>query len=187
MKKKKCKKCLIEKPKTEFNKDKYSSDGLRYRCKKCTRNEYRNFYYKNQENEIRRSTDYQIQNINKVRVRRNKQHKKRYRNDILYKLKINVRNRIKHFLKSKNFSKIKNGTFNIVGCSPEELKWHLEKQFTKNMSWENHKHNGWHIDHIIPLDCAKTKEEVYRLSHYTNLQPMWSDDNYEKGKKYYKL
>ena len=55
MKTKKCKKCEIEKPLNEFNRDKYSLDGLRYRCRECTKQEYRSFYYKNQEEEIKRT------------------------------------------------------------------------------------------------------------------------------------
>ena len=70
-----------------------------------------------------------------------------------------------------------------MGCSPKELKIYLEGQFTEGMSWDNHKRTGWHIDHIIPLSSAKTEEEVYRLCHYTNLQPLWCNENYKKGKK----
>ena len=40
-----------------------------------------------------------------------------------------------------------------------------------------------HIDHIIPLSSAKTEEEVYELCHYTNLQPLWAEDNLKKGSK----
>ena len=86
------------------------------------------------------------------------------------------------FLKSKNITK-NNSTFNIVGCPPIFLKEHLEKQFTDGMSWENHGLYGWHIDHIIPLASAKTEEEIYKLCHYTNLQPLWSTDNWKKGAK----
>lgn len=178
-----CKKCLIEKSVDDFNKDKYSLDGLRYRCRECTKLEYRNFYYKNQEGEIKRQREYQENNLENVKKTRRIYHGKRYRNDILYRLKFNVRNRIKLFLKSKNFNQIKNGTFKIVGCTPQELKDHIEKQFFNGMNWENYSHDGWHIDHKIPLDSAKNEEEVLRLSHYTNLQPMWSDENYKKGTK----
>jgi hypothetical protein len=55
----------------------------------------------------------------------------------------------------------------------------LEKQFVVGMSWDNR--NKWHIDHIIPLSSAKTEEEIYKLAHYTNLQPLWAEDNLSKG------
>jgi hypothetical protein len=49
------------------------------------------------------------------------------------------------------------------------------------MSWDNH--GKWHIDHIIPLASAETEEDIYRLSHYTNLQPLWAEDNWRKNSK----
>ena len=105
----------------------------------------------------------------------------RYNNYSLYKLSHNIRNRITTFLNSKNITK-NNPTFNIVGCTPEFLKEHTEKQFKEGMSWElMGKHI--HIDHIIPLASAKTEEEIYKLCHYTNLQPLWVEDNLRKGDK----
>jgi hypothetical protein len=77
-------------------------------------------------------------------------HKKKYNEDVLYKLKVNMRNRIKLFLKSKNFDIKLNGTYKIVGCTPELLKEHIEKKFTEGMTWENYSLTGWNIDHIIP-------------------------------------
>ena len=61
-----CKKCGIDKELCEFNKDKYSSDGLRYRCRECTSQEYKNYYYKNRDCEIERQVNYQISNIEQV-------------------------------------------------------------------------------------------------------------------------
>jgi hypothetical protein len=178
-----CKKCRIEKLLIEYNKDKYSSDGLRYRCRKCTTLEYKNFYYNNREIEIQRQVNYQKNNDELVKKGRNNRHQKNYDNNVLYKLKVNIRNRVKLFIKSVNFEVRTNNTYTIVGCTPEELKTYLEKQFTEGMSWDNHKLTGWHIDHIIPLSSAKTEEEVYKLCHYTNLQPLWCRENYKKGKK----
>jgi hypothetical protein len=79
----------------------------------------------------------------------------------------------------------KNKTFEIIGCFPKELKEHLEKQFSNGMTWENR--NEWHIDHIIPLSSANSEEEVYKLCHYTNLQPLWKEDNLKKSNKLIKI
>jgi hypothetical protein len=93
-----------------------------------------------------------------------------------------MNSRLRIFLKSKNITK-NNKTFEIIGCTPQKLKQHLENKFTEGMKW------GLigqyiHIDHIIPLCSAKTEEEIFKLCHYTNLQPMWAIDNIKKGGKY---
>ena len=71
----------------------------------------------------------------------------------------------------------------IIGCDWEELKHHIESQFQDGMSWDNWSKDGWHIDHIIPLASATNEDEMYKLNHYTNLQPLWSVDNLHKGNR----
>ena len=85
-------------------------------------------------------------------------------------------------MKQNNITK-RNKTFEIIGCTPLELKNYLENQFNENMTWENHGQYGWHVDHIIPLVSAKNEDELYKLFHYTNLQPLWWDKNIEKSSK----
>ena len=69
----------------------------------------------------------------------------------------------------------------MVGCSPQSLREHIESKFAGGMSWDNYGVNGWHLDHIIPLASAKNKEEIIKLNHYTNLQPLWAIENLKKG------
>jgi hypothetical protein len=57
----------------------------------------------------------------------------------------------------------------------------MENKFTEGMSWDNQ--GKWHIDHIIPLSSANSEEEIYKLFHYTNLQPLWAKDNLSKHNK----
>ena len=104
----------------------------------------------------------------------------RKKNDPEFKLLTNMRARLCGYLKKLNISK-KNKTFDIVGCTPELLKEHLEKQFIDGMNWDNQ--GKWHIDHIIPLSSAKTEDELYKLCHYMNLQPLWAEDNLKKSNK----
>jgi len=112
--------------------------------------------------------------------RKHEQRKERRESDPIFVLINNVRSRLYKYLTKLDITK-KNKTFNIVGCSPLQLKEHLEKKFVDGMTWENK--GDWHIDHIIPLSSAKTEDELYKLCHYTNLQPLWAIDNIKKGKK----
>ena len=201
-----CKKCGLEKEVCEFDKKTNNKDNLNSKCKECRRkymNEYnsqnaekkrlqqKKYYYRNRDKELIRvsekhkkfkekESEYRKKNRNKISERE----KNRYNTDISYRIKTNMRNRLKLFLKSQNIQKT-NTTFEIVGGSPQIIKEYLEKQFLDGMSWENYGFLGWHIDHIIPLSSAKTIEEIYKLCHYTNLQPLWCEDNLKKGSKLY--
>lgn len=100
--------------------------------------------------------------------------------DPLFVLKMRIRSRIHNGLRA--IGKLKTmHTEMFIGCSFAELKIHVERQFTKGMTWENR--DQWHIDHIIPLSTAKTEEDVIRLNHYTNLRPLWAKDNLAKSDK----
>jgi hypothetical protein len=90
------------------------------------------------------------------------------------------RNLISNSLKRKGYSK-KSRTYEILGCTYEEFKLYIEKQFTKGMNWENK--GQWHFDHIYPISLAKDEEELIRLNHYTNFQPLWAIDNLKKSNK----
>ena len=136
------------------------------------------------KNNFEKTFDYQKKyrenNKEKLQNYRYFYNKNRRETDIIFNLKINISHRVREFLKVKNIRK-KNKTFEIVGCSPQFLKEHLEKQFVNGMTWENR--SEWHIDHKIPLSSAKTEEELYKLCHYTNLQPLWAEENLKKSNK----
>ena len=63
-------------------------------------------------------------------------------------------------------------TEQVLGCTMEEFIQHLQSQFIKGMSFENH---GivWEIDHIEKLSSSKTEEDIIKLNHYTNLRPLF--------------
>ena len=105
--------------------------------------------------------------------------KTRRASDPLYRLKCYIRTKTAMVLRAGGYSK-KSRTTAILGCSFEEFKVHLEKQFWPGMSWGNYG-NGWHIDHIIPLASVQTEGETLRLCHFSNLQPLWGDDNLIKN------
>lgn len=96
-----------------------------------------------------------------------------------------LRNRILLALKSQGIRKNKR-TIEMIGCSIEELRKHLELKFLKGMTWENRGYWGWHIDHIKPISLFDLNdiEQQKTAFHYTNLQPLWMKDNFSKKNKY---
>jgi len=184
---KKCVKCNIEKNLTEFIKQKRNKDGYRNDCKICAKEYFKEYYLKNLENIKTKTKEYQLNNLEKIKeynfnnkVNRNNRDKKRKLENPLFKLRCNIRTRICSSIKNNGYTK-KSVSHKILGCSFEKFKQHLEKQFTKGMTWENA--GKWHLDHIYPVSLAKTEEELIKLNHYTNFQPLWAIDNIIKGNK----
>jgi hypothetical protein len=207
-----CSKCGDEKSLNLFYKNRMCKDGYRNYCKECCKKkqeEYRveNYdiiiekkredYYNNREIILAKKKEQYYQdpynNPEEVENRKQERHqlaienqreqqkiyrRKRRLNDPLFRMKYNLRRRINDFIKNKT-----KRTSIILGCSWDQLKKHIEKQFTDGMNWDNYGVYGWNIDHIIPLSIAKTEEEIYKLNHYTNLQPLWWRDNISKGDK----
>lgn len=110
-----------------------------------------------------------------------KYRKKREGHDFFYRFKNKLRTNIYLCFSKKGFDKNDITYVQILGCGWESVRIHFESLFKENMSWENY--GKWEIDHIIPNDSAVTKEDVIRLSHISNLQPLWMKDNKNKGNK----
>lgn len=100
--------------------------------------------------------------------------------DPLYKLNFTLRSRIYTALKRKSWRK-GGRTEQLLGADYKTVKKYIEGLFKDGMTWENH--GKWHIDHIVPLASAKTEEEIKKLFHYTNLQPLWAEENLKKHDK----
>tara|TARA_R110000772_G_scaffold160436_1_gene271576 strand:- start:222 stop:758 length:537 start_codon:yes stop_codon:yes gene_type:complete len=105
-------------------------------------------------------------------------HEAKRKTDPIFKLKGNLRARTYLAFKSKGYKK-ESKTAKTLGASYKVVKKHLERQFTDGMNWENY--GEWHVDHIIPLASANTKDELINLCHFRNLQPLWAADNLSKG------
>lgn len=118
---------------------------------------------------------------NKYKETKRKYVNEKLQTDGFFKLKFSIRSLIRNAFNRKFTSKSKK-TIEILGCSFEEFKLHLESQFDDKMNWQN-QGTYWHMDHIIPISSAETEEEVYRLNHYTNFQPLYWEDNLKKSNK----
>jgi hypothetical protein len=200
-----CSKCEIEKPVELFSKNKTSKDGYASYCIECydlhfvkpkheeRKSYWREHYQDNSEKRKKDAREYFEENKEKIReykkdyyesnkevikAKVKKRHYDRRENDELYDLICHMRVVVYRYIKNKS-----KRTMDIIGCSPEELRSHIESLWQPDMTWDNHTHDGWHIDHIKPLSSATTEEEIYMLNHYTNLQPLWAADNLRKGDK----
>ena len=93
-----------------------------------------------------------------------------------------LRSRVLSAMKSSGARKASK-TMELLGCSVQELKAHLESKFKPGMNWTNHTKDGWHIDHILP--CASfdltDPSQQRKCFHFTNLQPLWATDNRSKS------
>jgi len=139
---------------------------------------HKNYYLKNKIKIIKNNKKYRQLHKNKFRKWFATYMQKRRKTDINFKLKSYLRTRIWRALKGR--VKKSNTTINLVGCSINHLKNHIEKKFKKGMSWSNY--GKWHVDHIRPcvsFDFRKP-EEQRECFNYTNLQPLWAKDNLKK-------
>jgi len=191
-----CKECVKEYDKEYYVKNKQkiidrSNSYYKENTEKVllTTKEYRE---KNKIKVKKRKVDYHIKNVEKIREkvknwrnnnkeRRNQTEKERRKNDVLHKLVHYLRVRTNFYIKKMGVTK-NNSSLKIIGLSPIELKEYIEQKFTEGMCWDR-MGKEIHIDHIIPLSSAKTEEEIYKLCHYTNLQPLWAEDNLKKSNK----
>ena len=177
---KKCARCSEEEPVEEFHVNKARKDGRQSSCKQCYKESYnynksyhQTYYQKNKEKLVKYQLEY------------NKEYQKEYRKRPhvrVYRLQAKrMRRLIKDAGKKKSLK-----TTKYLGCNVRELMSHLENQWSPGMSWDNYGTHGWHIDHIRP--CASfdlSDEEQQKICfHYTNLQPLWAEDNLKKSKKW---
>jgi len=183
----------------EKNKEKLAKWYREYRALNPEINKINTKKYRerNPEKSKQSSKEYKNRNKDKVKKYANS-YKKRRREldafkkatDPLYSLKYKIRSSITKIFSRKGLVKNKK-TLEILGCSYEEFKEYIESKFESWMNWNNRgKYNGelsygWDIDHIIPIHTAKTEEDIIRLNHFTNLQPLCSKINRDIKNRFY--
>lgn len=177
----KCFQCHLMKDKT--HKKEYDAKRNKDKCEEIRKKRIE-YYNKNKEKIANYSKDWNRNNIERRRqISSNHKANKRLQSSV-YVLSERMRARIRYAIINTGSTK-KTSTEKILGCSFEELKRHIEKQFYDGMSWE--KISNIHIDHIVPVSSGKTEEDVLMLCHFTNLRPLWAKDNMSKGNKMYFL
>jgi hypothetical protein len=113
-----------------------------------------------------------------------REYRRKRRQQAQVKLADNIRRRINWFLQHRGSAKSAS-TEQLLGCSFETLRLHLEVQFKEGMTWDNFGVNGWHVDHKLPISMFDLRsEKMQKIAfNFQNLQPLWRQDNLAKSDK----
>jgi len=198
-----CTLCKINKKLEEYSLDKRMACGRTSGCRECLaykskmykrnkhnfipkpikqNNNVESYYKKNRDKLLKKQEQYRSDPKNKEKRKKYiRTYQQKQRLNKSYKIKDNISRRIRSAINGKKNHK----TIELLGCSIKQLKIHLEKQFKNGMSWDNYGLYGWHIDHIKPCSTFDlTDVEQQKICfNYTNLQPLWAEENLSKGNK----
>jgi hypothetical protein len=147
--------------------------------------EYNKNHRENNREKYRQATHrWRLSKLEECRKKSREWVRNKRKSNIGFKLSTNISCLIRHSLKSngKGFH-----WEDITGYKKQDLKQHLEKQFTSGMSWQNYgyyldehgkKCLGWEIDHIKAISKFKFKNydnpEFKACWALSNLRPMWA-------------
>jgi hypothetical protein len=162
-------------------------------CVECTKEYHEN----NREEKIKMMAQYYNNNKEKINTPRkkelsalwfqnnkekiNKKNRERYKNDLIFRVKQNMKRHLHHFLKQVGGTKT-GRTEELLGYTAEELKTRLESLFQEGMTWDNQ--GDWHIDHIIPQSYFTSIDQIRECFALSNLKPEWGEWNMSKGNRF---
>ena len=175
---KKCNTCKQIKNKNLFYLDKKSKTGYQNKCVSCTTQYNKDYNPYEKESNVITHKKYQEKNKDKW----NDLQKQNYHRSPTNKMGKLLRSRLLTALKGNKKS---HSIINLLGCSLEEFKLYLEKQFLPEMNWDNHG-KVWEIDHIKPcasfdLTDIKQQQECF---YYSNHQPLFKTTKIAKEYNY---
>jgi hypothetical protein len=197
-----CSKCKEPKELKHYVKDKYSKDGISYKCKECNK-KYKNdnkesikkcwkIYYQTNKEEIKRKSKEYINTriperteYNRKRFQEKKEqiyeYNRKHRNIPTNKLKEALRISLLNILRRNKINK-NNKSAKYLGCTLEEYKQHIEQQFKPEMNWVNWG-EVWELDHMKPLSKfdMSIEENIFKAFHYTNMQPLFKTTEIAKS------
>jgi len=183
---KRCSKCGDVKPLRSFYRETANKDGRGRWCKDCCREENRlasrDWRVSHREQFLATRRARYRANREAIRLIDNKRTKEQKSEDPAFRALCLCRKRLWEAVKSVGAKKSDRAAA-LIGCSPEQLREHLEGKFLPGMTWKNCGINGWEIDHIQPCVSFNFLDPAHQrlCFHYTNLQPLWKADNRKKG------
>lgn len=200
-----CCTCKATKPFDLFPRNKSEKDGYKKRCKDCNNRANREYRERHPEAAAASSRNWAARNPGRVEAKKQRwlarnpgrmtelmakwraenpdrayETNKRHVSRPHVRLHRAIGSRLRKMLENKRES-----TFALLGYSRSELVAHIEKQFTRGMTWENF--GEWHLDHITPLSSFVVSDENDPLLKaawcLSNLRPLWAQENMEKSNK----
>ena len=145
--------------------------------------EFKEYQHLHKKNGNRACRKYYWKNKDKLNKYHIKYNQKLYKTNTIFKITHCLRGRIYQALKG-NIKSLP--SMFLIGCEIDYLLYHLQSQFKKGMNWDNYGLKGWVIDHKIP--CSKFNlcnvNEQRKCFHYSNLQPLWAEENRVKGNNF---
>jgi len=178
LKTKKCVKCGIVKPISEFSEHKKTKDKLQHWCKKCSSENSKKWAKNNPEKKNKNNKKWNKNNLKYYR-----EYSKKWLSIPKNRLSRNTSRVIRKSLKGN-----KKGYHweNLVSYTLQDLITHLESLFKEGMNWGNM--GKWHIDHIKPISSfnfnSYNDPEFKECWALKNLQPLWEFENKSKGAKF---
>jgi len=166
----------------------YSTQIPNIRCRKCSINSKKKIITEKKCRicEKVKSVDEYYKNYKTCKSclfeKRNKRYNERLREDINFRIKHNMKVNFKKHIRSVNHKK-DNKMINILGCTYKDFIIYIESKFESWMNFDNYGlyngqlNYGWDLDHIIPISSGNNKDDIKKLYHYTNFQPLCSKIN----------
>ncbi len=122
------------------------------------------------------------ENKSRIREKANKWRREKYRENPEYRMRVAMSGMVKRVLSRGGRQKDRSAE-EILGYTKQELVSHIEKQFTKKMTWDNYG-SYWHIDHITPLSVLVDQgEPASSVNCLSNLRPITAESNQRKSDK----
>ena len=149
-----------EKIKT-YNKNRYENNKVEIL------NKIKIYHQNNKESIKLYAKKWFVDNKHKV----NEYNRNKYQNDIIFKIKLTLRNYLNQKIKSH---KKDDSSLILLGCPVNEFKEYFQSLFLPEMTWENHG-EIWEIDHILPCSSFNlmNPNEQRLCFHFSNLQPLF--------------
>lgn len=157
----------------------------------------REWYSRNKERVLAEKKAYYLANVESISARKKKLYEENREKIVAQNLayinkrsKVDPEYRLSRRLRARLNLAVRNNyiggkAVTELGCSIADFKKYLESLFEGDMSWENYGPKGWHIDHIKPLSSfdLNNEYELKQACHYSNLRPLWWQDNLRKSNK----